>query len=322
MTTAAELRATSRADMVASARAAYAAGDWAAGYASFSAASALGPLTPEDLDAMATAAWRLGRLGESARLAELVFTRHARRDPVAAGEKAVGLALIWLTRGDSNLGRTWMERARELITGALVAPVHAYLAYLDAAVAADAGRDAELRERVRELSDLEQQLAHPEVTALGLVAQAREALSQGSPEAAFELLDRAVSVVGADPSTIEWVGEVHGVVVRHTRGAAEIERSDRLAMALEDWLAETGLAGLYRGWAAHTRGVLRVRGGDHRRALESLGVALREYRVLRPHGDTADVYEWMTLAHRGLGDSDAADADVTAAAAIRRQLGG
>ncbi|MCV7082332.1 hypothetical protein [Mycolicibacterium insubricum] len=33
-------------------------------------------------------------------MAELVFTRYARRDPVLAGEQATELALAWLTRGD------------------------------------------------------------------------------------------------------------------------------------------------------------------------------------------------------------------------------
>ena len=51
-----------------------------------------GRLGTDDLDAQATAAWRLGRCKESVRLAEHVFKQLSRSDPSAAAMKAVDVA--------------------------------------------------------------------------------------------------------------------------------------------------------------------------------------------------------------------------------------
>jgi ATP/maltotriose-dependent transcriptional regulator MalT len=77
----------------------------------------------------------------------------------------------------------------------------------------------------------------------------------------------------------------------------------------------------FRGWAAHARGAVLVRRGDDSAALVSLKAALREYRTQRWRFEMAEVYEWMALAHRGLGLDDLAAADVSTAENVYRQLG-
>ena len=133
----------------------------------------------------------------------------------------------------------------------------------------------------------------------------------------------AQALVGADDPRvpIEWAGEVYGTALRHLRRDGELATSARGADAMDRWCERLGLGGLYRGWASHARGVVAVRTGAHRRAVEALSAALCEYRVLQPHRDVADAYEWRMMAHRSLGDSAAAEADSATAAAIRRLLG-
>lgn len=77
----------------------------------------------------------------------------------------------------------------------------------------------------------------------------------------------------------------------------------------------------FLAWAAHARGAVAVRRGDHETALASLQIALREYRTQQSRYETAEVYEWMALARQGLGDDDAAAADAATADAIYAQLG-
>ncbi|MCB0950168.1 MAG: helix-turn-helix transcriptional regulator [Mycobacterium sp.] len=77
----------------------------------------------------------------------------------------------------------------------------------------------------------------------------------------------------------------------------------------------------FLAWAAHCRGALAVRRGLFEPALDSLQTALREYRNQQSRYDTAEVYEWMALARRGLGHNDAAAADAATADAIYAQLG-
>jgi len=77
----------------------------------------------------------------------------------------------------------------------------------------------------------------------------------------------------------------------------------------------------FRAWAAHTRGAMLVRLGAHAEAVETLQAALHEYRTQQSRYETAQVYDCLELAHKGLGDQEAAVADAATADAIYRQLG-
>jgi DNA-binding NarL/FixJ family response regulator len=77
----------------------------------------------------------------------------------------------------------------------------------------------------------------------------------------------------------------------------------------------------FRAWAAHTRGAVLVRRGDFAGAVAVLQVALRDYRTQQSRYETAQVYDCLALARKGLGDTDTAAADAATADAIYRQLG-
>lgn len=49
--------------------------------------------------------------------------------------------------------------------------------------------------------------------------------------------------------------------------------------------------------------------------------ALREYRIQKSRYETAQIYEWMALAHRGVGDDEVAAADAATAQSTYDQLG-
>lgn len=115
--------------------------------------------------------------------------------------------------------------------------------------------------------------------------------------------------------------------MRLLRAAVEIalargqfEDAERYCRELEGGAAQFGTAG-FRGWAAHARGAVHVRRGRYAEALDSLAAALREYRTQQSRYESAEVYEWMAIAHRGLGDEAAAAADSATAESIYVQLG-
>ena len=452
-------------DLLVQARAAYRAGDWHAAYTAFSRAGAIGPLPVDDLDAMATAAWRVGHGREAVRVAELVFIRLIRTDPNSAAMKAVEISRAWLSRGDLNIGRSWMGRARGLLGGAADGAALGYLTYLDTVVAVRTDDVDVLAERSAALRELSTRVEVPALTALSLAAQAMSAIFGARTAEAYGLLDEAMPLLG-EHVPLEWAGDVYGLVLHHGRrladpaplrawtasmqqwcdvtntatygGVCDVHRlqrhddgvdrrlgEDRLlaaSRALEEvnsWVAGEGyyrlgevrrrrgdvdgalaafvkarslgvepqpgeallrcgrgedelawtqlraaLAGADRlsrirmlhgaveialarddleeaqrycrdldaaaatyrtpgfaAWAAHARGALLVRRGDHAEALTALQSALEEYRAQQSSYEMAEVYEWMAPAHRGLGaDADAA-ADEAAAADIYRRLG-
>lgn len=453
-------------DLVIQARDAYRRGDWSTSYTAFSRAGAVGPLALDDLDAMATAAWRLGHGKEAVRIAEMVFSRLARTDPNAAAMKAVELGLAWLMRGDLNIGQGWMNRARRLLADAPETPAHGYFTYLESLLAV-LTEDIDLAtERAAVLRDLAARVDVPALTSLSLVAQAMSAIFVGRTADAYGMLDEAILPLLADQVSVEWAGEIYCAVLHHCHRIADLprmrawtrsmemwcdgigtitygaicsvhrlqieagsedyrqleDRLDAASRALEEVNAFAGGEGFYqlgevrrlrgdvegafaafakartfgiepqpgeallrcsqgdseaawaelrialaaadrlsrmrllrgaveialargdldeaeqhctdlaagaatfgtpgfKAWAAHARGALLVRRGRHADALEVLSTALREYRVQQSRYETAEVYDWMALAHRGMGAEDAARADEATAASIYRQLG-
>lgn len=461
------MRTDPHTDLLMAARIAYTRRDWHACYQAFVRAGDDVPLGIDDLDAMAVAAWRLGRGKESLRVAERVFGLLARTDPASAAMKAVDLALAWLTRGDLNIGQGWMNRARRLLDGTPEGATHGYLAYLDA-IAALMSRDTQsLPQRAQTLREVGSRLDSPAVSALGQVAEALAAISEARMVEAYGLIDEAMLPVLADQVPIDWAGDIYCVLlnqchrladfprmyaltqsmerwcddfagsdnyggvcdvhrlqlqaatddyrlledrlvaasqaledvnswaagegyyqlgeVRRLRGDAEgagsafararamgiepqpgesllrcrqgdsqsawtdlrvalagedrlgrmrllrgaveialarnsLDEAERHCRELEDGAEAFGTPG-FRAWAAHARGAILVQRARHAEALGALESALLEYRIQKSRYETAQIYEWMAIAHRALGDDEVADADAATAQSIYDQLG-
>lgn len=454
-------------NLLLAARTAHARRDWHASYAAFMRAGEDTPLGTDDLDAMAVAAWQLGRGKESVRVTERVFTQLARTDPSAAAMKAVELGLAWLSRGDLNIGQGWMNRARRLLDGAPEGPTHGYLAYLDT-LAAHMARDTQaLPHRVQTLRELCARVDAPAVTALCQVAEALAAIGEARMTEAYGLIDEAMLPVLADQVPIDWAGDIYCVVLNQCHRLADLPRMRALTQSMERWCAdfaasanyggvcdvhrlqlaaatddyrllEHRLAGTsralddvnswaagegyyqlgevrrllgdadgafaafararalgiepqpgeallrchlgdhdtawtdlrvalagedrlgrmrllrgavevalarnsldeaeqhclelqdgamafdtpgFRAWAEHARGAILVQRAQHAKALDALESALREYRTQQSRYETAQVYEWLAVAHKALGEEDLATADVATAEKIYTQLG-
>lgn len=453
-------------DDLAVARIAFERGDWNVSYAAFVRADAAGSMALDDLDAYATAAWRLGQGREAVRLAERVYVLMVRSDPRAAAMKALHIALEWVVRGDPNIANGWMARTRRLIAETPGSPTHGYLAYLDAIIAM-AMRDAdELSRRAAAMRDICARLDDPALASLSLVVQGLAAIYEARVSDGYTLIDEAILFLLAGEVGLEWAGHVYCVVLHVCHKLADRPRMQAWIDAMERWCdvnrmtpyygvcdvhrlqlaaadadygqledqlltASVALEGInswvcaagyyetgevrrlrgnsdgamvafaktrglgvdpqpgeallkcklgqpeaawtdlrlalsgadtldrmrllwaaagvaltrdtldeaeqhcreladgavafdtpgFRGWAAHARGAVLVRRGDDAAALVSLKTALREYRTQQWRYEMAEVYEWMALAHRGLGLDDMAAADMSTAENVYRQLG-
>ncbi|WP_040542991.1 LuxR C-terminal-related transcriptional regulator [Mycolicibacterium vaccae] len=160
--------------------------------------------------------------------------------------------------------------------------------------------------------------AFGQARALGLDPQPGEALlacRRGDAAAAWTALRLALA--GGDRLAR----------VRLLRAAVEIALSRDALDEAESYCRELeadaeafGTPG-FRAWAAHARGAVAVRRGDFEPAVRSLQTALREYRIQQSRYETAEAYEWLALARRGLADQHGAAADAATADAIYAQLG-
>lgn len=453
-------------DLLSAARAAHARRDWRLSYEAYERARTVKPLSVDDLDAFAFAAWRQGHIKEAIRAAEHVYVELTRTDPTAAAMKANELALAWLIRGDVNIGQGWMGRSRRLLDNVEECTVHGYLTYLDTIVAALSEDFEALAVQVNLLQERSRRLDAPATGALALIAAGLEAILHARTAEGYALIDEGILPLLADQVPIEWAGDIYCLVLHHcfkladmprmrawtnsmeqwcglsgsvpyggvcdvhrlqVRAATDdfrsverdLEQASRALMEVNSWAAAEGyyqlgevrrllgdlddasaaftqarslgmdpqpgaalllwcrgdsqgawasilpaLAGGDRlarprllraaveialsreaveqaesccrelesiaadfgtpgflAWAAHARGAVHVRTGAFGPALTSLQEALRAYRAQQSRYEIAEVYQWMALAHRGLGDDEAAAADVATAEAIHVSLG-
>ena len=253
-----------RREILGAAREAHLRRDWRASYAGFAQAQESAPLDPDDLDALAAAAWRLGRCKESVRFAEQVFAEMVRAEPAAAATKAVEVALAWLTRGDLNIGQGWMNRARRLLDGTTESPTHAYLAYLDAWIADLIGDADALAQKVAELRAMADRLDAPAVTALGLVSEALVAIGESRVKDAFGLIDEAMLPVLADEVPIEWAGDIYCLVLYHCHRLADQPRMRAWTQSMTRWSEDIAASPTYGGLCEIYRLQLRAATDDYR----------------------------------------------------------
>ena len=462
-----DARVDKHSELLMTARTAHARRDWHASYQAFSRAGEETALGTDDLDAMAVAAWRLGRGKESLRVAERVFAQLSRTDPSSAAMKAVELGLAWFTRGDINIGRGWMNRARRLLDAETESETHGYLVYLEALVAMVSRNADALADRVTTLQGISGRLDSPALTALCRVAEALAAIGETRIADAYALIDEAMLSLVADEVPIDWAGDIYCVVLNQCHRLADLPRMREWTHSMERWCTDFAASANYggvcdvhrlqiqaagddyrmleerlaaasstleevngyaaaegyyqlgevrrlrgngegalaaftraralgkdpqpgeallrcaqgdgerawtdlrfalsgedlsgrmrllhgavevalargsveeaerhcaemesgaeafgtpgfRAWAAHARGAILVQQGQHPDALVSLEAALREYRTQQSRYETAQVYEWMAIAHKGLGNDELAAADTATAENIYAQLG-
>ena len=200
--------------LLATARAAYARGDWHAAYRQLSQARALSELETGDLSLLGRAAWWLGQVKESLELSEDVYHRFQDDgDAPDAAMKALHLGLLWFIRGDVVIASGWVSRARRLLQGLPEGPEHGYLLYLDACLALSLADLGPARETAAKLQDLGRSLRDPALTSFGLVLAGLADLRSGSTASGFAQLDEAMLPVLAGRLPPEWAGEIYCTVI-------------------------------------------------------------------------------------------------------------
>lgn len=302
-------------ELLATARTAYARGDWLGAHRQFLQAQEMSELATGDLDLLGSAAWWLGRVRESLRVSEEVYNRfQAEGDAAGAAMKALNLGLLWFIRGDLIIASGWVNRARRLLQEQPEGSAHGYLLYLDAALRfPDLGP---ARESVAKLQDLSRRLRDPALSSFGLVLAGLADLRSGGTASGFAQLDEAMLPVLAGQLPPEWAGEIYCTVIHACHELADLHRMRAWTQATEQWCEQFPSEVVYSGICRiHRLQLLSVEGGWEaaERAIEQGGAELEgrnnwvageafyqvgEIRRLR--GDSSGAKEAYARA-RGLG---------------------
>jgi hypothetical protein len=229
-------------DQLLEARSAHRRRDWSTSYAAFVRVDGMGSMALDDLDAYASAAWRLGHAGEAVRLAERVYDRLARTDPIAAARKAAELGLQWRTRGHDAVARGWVEKARVLLIGAPTGGAHGYVAYLDAVTALSAADIAALARSADMLRDNAVETGDAALSVLGGVVMGVSALLDSRTAEGCRLLDDVLMPVVDERVPIEWAGDAYRIVLSSGFRFADDRHVAAWTQSMERWCELTGVA--------------------------------------------------------------------------------
>ena len=170
---------------VTDARAAYARGDWRAAYDAL--ARERDDLDPAALAMLADAAWWLGDSPESMAVSEELYQRLlAAGSDAEAADRALRLAMEWVTRGDLQIGYAWLARARRLLGNVPRCAVHGYILYLEGSGDLDMTGDPEpAAAAAAELEAFAREFDDPALDSFALALSGMAEVRRGHTSAGF-----------------------------------------------------------------------------------------------------------------------------------------
>jgi len=221
---------------------------WSEAYELFS--SAPGPLSADDVEQLADAAYFSGRLGESLTLRERVFRENLdAANRLRAARAAVRLSFDYMMKGTVPLANGWLAKADRLLATEPEALEHGLAALAHAMQAETLGKiDEELAQAERAF-EIGSRFGDADLQALALVAQGAALLYKGELDRGLALLDEA--------STSALSGElepfsacvVYCMTISGTQGIGDFERARQwtdAAVRLADSVNAHGFPGACR----------------------------------------------------------------------------
>ncbi|WP_109211596.1 MULTISPECIES: response regulator transcription factor [Microbacterium] len=245
------------------ARTAYRSGDWKAAREGFATARGGAPATGEDLRALASCEWWLGR--QEAGLLHLEAAFRVLTDEgadMAAAEAALVVALVRLTRGELTVGKAWVRRARRILADLPDGRGHAYEVYLTESMDLDDTGEMWRPESVARMRQLAEELRVPAVSALSSVVAGMHAIRAGRTAEGFAHLDEAMLCVVSDELEAEWAGDVLCTTIHVCHELADFRRMADWTRAAEAWCAARGADVVYAGVCRVHRLELQSAGGE------------------------------------------------------------
>jgi DNA-binding SARP family transcriptional activator len=336
--TSARVVATPAQDTLAAARAALREFRWQRAFDLFCAADRERGLNGEDLDALAEAAFWVGRprevhLARQRAHAALLAEGH----PTKAAMVAIVLSVNYGARRRPSVAEGWLQRAQRLLTDEPEGPEHGFLAWARAMAAVAAGDLGRALQAAQQAFDVGRRFGIPDLQALGLVHQGYVLVRQGMVAEGLRLIDEGMTFaldgqLGPTSAAVVYCRTIDTCYV-----LGDYRRAAEWMEAIADCFARTGIRSFPGDCEAHSVAMLVGRGawseGEQRARqasaavepidLTHVGLALAQIGEIRlRRGDLAGAEqafvraaELGSTAHPGLALVRLARGDAAGAAA-------
>jgi len=263
------------------AREAFERHEWAAAYERL---SHIDPdlLGPEDLSALATAAYLLGDNDACVRAMQRAFhMRSNAGDTLGAVRCATWIAMVLITGGDFQVGGGWVARAQRLLEsqpddvverGYML--IHAFFQHVGN------GDFPKAVETGVEILGIGQRFKDPDLIAMGLMCQGRCLLYGGRVPEGLALLDEAMVGVAAGEVSPIFAGQIYCSMIEACQEISDFGRVQEWTSALTRWCdAQPDLIPFTGQCALHRAQIMRFHGA-FAEALDELDLAQRRYLLL------------------------------------------
>jgi class 3 adenylate cyclase len=177
-----------------SARTAVQGHDWTGALDAFIAAAAVAPLSGEELEAMAEAAYWASRPQEALDASHRAYAAYLDADRAGEAASAALLAArLHFVHGEMAVATGWADRARRLLEDAVECSAHAMLAWADGQIMMLLKGHDQALERAQEVEAIASRLGDRDLVALGRAMQGFIRIHSGDVDAGMALLSEATA---------------------------------------------------------------------------------------------------------------------------------
>ena len=236
---------------------------WADAYRQFQEADSEGPLEPEDLERLATAAYLIGRDAESEALRARAHQAFLNRgDSEGAARSALSLAFGLLQRGAAAPASGWFARAERILDEAQLDSVaRGYLLIPSAIQRIVQGEPAAGHAAFTRAAEIARRFGDRDLGSIACHGRGRALIRLGNVAEGVALLDEAMAAVIAGDVTPILAGDVYCGVLEGCQETFDLRRAYEWTLSLAEWCAaQPGLV-RYRGECLLYRAeVMQLRG--------------------------------------------------------------
>ena len=244
------------ADALQQGRACFGRQAWREAYDLLSDADREAPLTPEDIDRLATCAFLLGDESGSADLwarAHQEFQKRGDVEQAALCAFRIGIGLF--LKGQAAHANGWLSRARRLLDDAgLDCSVRGYLLMPEGIGAVRAGNPARAHELFCKAADIGRRFGDDDLVAIARQGTGRALIRMGQVAEGLALLDEVMVAVLAGELAPLHVGDIYCSVIDACTEIYDLRRAHEWTAALQRWCERQPDGLPYRGsWSRPTR---------------------------------------------------------------------
>jgi class 3 adenylate cyclase len=265
-------------------------------------------LGPEDLEALAEAAWWSAHPDEAEDALQRAFAGHSRRgDRQAAAIVAVRLAVRAFERGALPVAQGWLAQAERTLGDAPESGAHAWVTLLKTASALVPANDPDAAiDHADRAIELARAFDEPDVEALATSFKGAALLRRGDVDEGLALIDEATALASSGAIKPKVACDVYCVTISSCRALADYRRAGEWIDVAERWMKRESIPG-YTGVCRVHRAELKRLGGAWEEAEQEARdacVELEHYRLL---SDVGYAYAEVGEVRRHRGDLRGAD---------------